>query len=361
MKNFLILFVLFIGLSLFGETYTVVKGDCLWFIAERFYKDPFLWPIIYEANKDKIEDPHWIYPGQVFVIPPYTGKERPVLTTSTLEIPGEKTPEGVSTPEEAPVTAQPGESVAIEYGGRRVFNPEREHFQKKFTVSGLVKEVFSKKAVLIAGFITDQSIEMGKVVKTYTDAKLGAVLGEKVVLNKGQVDGVMAKDKFVVFRYNGKVRGYGKIVDVLGVVQITKAEQYSAIAEIVASFAPIKNGALFYPLPELNIPEGEIKPVLKNVEGRIIAFKEKGEVNRPFQVAFIAPGAPDVKPGDLFLIYRTRKAKGVKGELPILPVGKILIVNSLDNGTASGYVVSLLGEFTVKVGDRVRLVGRVSE
>jgi len=360
-KKFLILFVLFIGLSLFGETYTVVKGDCLWFIAERFYKDPFLWPIIYEANKDKIEDPHWIYPGQVFVIPPYTGKERPVITTSTLEIPGEARPEAVGKPKEAPVTSQPGESVAIEYGGRRVFNPEREHFQKKFTVSGLVKDVFSKKAVLIAGFITDQSIEMGKVVKTYTDAKLGAVLGEKVVLNKGQVDGVMVKDKFVVFRYNGKVRGYGKIVDVLGVIQITKAEQYSAIAEIVASFAPIKNGALFYPLPELNIPEGEIKPVLENVEGRIIAFKEKGEVNRPFQVAYISPGKPDVKPGDLFLIYRTRKAKGVKGELPILPVGKILIVNSLDNGTASGYVVSLLGEFTVKVGDRVRLVGRVSE
>jgi hypothetical protein len=51
------------------EIYEVVKGDCLWFIAERFYKDPFKWPKIFEANRDKIEDPHWIYPKQKFLIP----------------------------------------------------------------------------------------------------------------------------------------------------------------------------------------------------------------------------------------------------------------------------------------------------
>lgn len=51
-----------------GE-HTVVKGDCLWFIADHYYKNPFLWPKIYEENKEKIKDPHWIYPGQVFIIP----------------------------------------------------------------------------------------------------------------------------------------------------------------------------------------------------------------------------------------------------------------------------------------------------
>ena len=54
----------------FPETYTVIKGDCLWNIAKKdyIYNDPFKWPRIYEANKDKIKDPDLIYPKQVFTI-----------------------------------------------------------------------------------------------------------------------------------------------------------------------------------------------------------------------------------------------------------------------------------------------------
>jgi LysM repeat protein len=51
------------------RTYRVVKGDCLWKIAQRFYGRGTLWPRIYDANRSKIKNPHWIFPGQVFVIP----------------------------------------------------------------------------------------------------------------------------------------------------------------------------------------------------------------------------------------------------------------------------------------------------
>ena len=52
------------------KTYTVVPGDCLWKIANRFYGSGAKYPIIYEANKTIIgSDPNKIYPGQVFIIP----------------------------------------------------------------------------------------------------------------------------------------------------------------------------------------------------------------------------------------------------------------------------------------------------
>ena len=52
-----------------GGTYTVVKGDCLWKIAKKFYGNGSQYTKIYNANRDKISNPNLIYPGQVLVIP----------------------------------------------------------------------------------------------------------------------------------------------------------------------------------------------------------------------------------------------------------------------------------------------------
>lgn len=52
-----------------AKTYTVVKGDCLWNIAKKFYGNGSQYTKIANANKDKIKSPNLIYPGQVLTIP----------------------------------------------------------------------------------------------------------------------------------------------------------------------------------------------------------------------------------------------------------------------------------------------------
>lgn len=52
-----------------NQTYTVVRGDCLWNIAKKFYGNGSKYTVIYNANKDKIKNPNLIYPGQVLTIP----------------------------------------------------------------------------------------------------------------------------------------------------------------------------------------------------------------------------------------------------------------------------------------------------
>ena len=51
------------------DTYTVQSGDCLWNIAKAIYGDGSKYTKIYEANKDKIQNPNLIYPNQVLIIP----------------------------------------------------------------------------------------------------------------------------------------------------------------------------------------------------------------------------------------------------------------------------------------------------
>lgn len=64
-----------------GKKYTVKKGDCLWNISKKFYKDPTKWKKIYNANKAVIEKTAkkhgfkssrqgwWIFPGEILKLP----------------------------------------------------------------------------------------------------------------------------------------------------------------------------------------------------------------------------------------------------------------------------------------------------
>ncbi len=53
-----------------NDSYNVVRGDHLWGISSKstIYGNPYQWPLIFKANRDKIKDADLIHPGQVFTI-----------------------------------------------------------------------------------------------------------------------------------------------------------------------------------------------------------------------------------------------------------------------------------------------------
>src|SRR5687767_15947159 len=71
-----------------GRTHTVVRGDNLWDLSQRYLGNPFLWPEIYRLNRDVVEDPHWIYPGEVLRLP---GDEATVIAEAPAQPPVQDT------------------------------------------------------------------------------------------------------------------------------------------------------------------------------------------------------------------------------------------------------------------------------
>jgi LysM repeat protein len=88
------------------ERYTVVKGDTLWEIANRFLKSPWHWPKIWKIN-EQIKNPHLIYPGDVLVLRYVDGK--PEITVLRRE----EVPLGEVSPEEAAPPLPPGSTGAV--------------------------------------------------------------------------------------------------------------------------------------------------------------------------------------------------------------------------------------------------------
>ena len=219
-----------------SRTVTVRKGDTLWDLAKQYLGDPFLWPEIYRLNTGLIEDPHWIYAGQV------------------LRLPG-----GTS---EAPVSSQGAAQPAprgayAQRGGMRmtVFNPEYNKTKQRSRESlmlGARRVAVRADEYMASPFMWSDGgpADGGYVESTAESSGIDMTLANRPIQFHEQVYVVLPKGtpasvgvRLLVYRRGETVEGQGQVMIPTGVVRLTSpAADGRAQAELMTKFEDVFPG-----------------------------------------------------------------------------------------------------------------------
>jgi LysM domain-containing protein len=214
------------------KTHTVKRGDTLWDIAKLYLADPFLWPEVYRLNTNVIEDPHWIYPGEVLKLP---GEEAKVIAAAAP-----------SAPEPAPVAPQ-------------ALTPAKPAPRDSVVVVNAVQAPTS--VVRVGEYIAAPWVDVdggparhGYIVES---AELPGIashdrsrlrLFDRVFI--AQPDTATGRKLYLTYRLGPMLTDFGQIVIPTGVIEVPRPAQpgEAAVGRVVRMFDDILQGQRLIPL-----------------------------------------------------------------------------------------------------------------
>ena len=270
-----------------GFYYTVKKGDTLWDLSERFSDSPWVWPDLWQENK-QIPNPHWIYPGNRIRLY-HKGWIRPL---------------------DKPVERKMEEPVYFLY-----------------------------KNIDMVGFIRKEAIPPSALIfKTKYDKELISSR-DLVYLRKEEKSDFLPGSRYTVYRTLKKIKDKqtGEYVGIqhylTGVVEVVQDKDKFAVGKVIYSFRPIKINDKLMPYTQRSI-EIPIIGSTPGVDGKMIISEENQEIFGDNTIAFFDKGKKDgVKIGQIYGLFDQKEATldpktREKVTLPPTDVGEILILHT---------------------------------
>jgi len=331
--------------------YVVKKGDSLWGISRDLLEDPLLWPRLWEKNKF-ISNPNRIYPGDRLGLP---GKEvapapaaapspAPVAETPKPEPPKPEpaTPEPPKEPEKveapappAPVEAKPAPPVPPASQHARVCSP------------------------VLVGEAEAAKVGIGELVKS-PDDRVMVSMEDRVFVGLDSSGPLNKGDRLAAIRVGRRIiepktgRSAGRVLHVLGLLEVTDVKDRVARARISYSCGPITVGDRVAPFAPTAFPEEKMpQPALRSVNAAVLASLRDEALIGLQQIAFVDVGASQgIGPGDIFALMRQNApaatSAGALLPIPSDRVGDAVVLRVADR---SATVLLTASSREVRVGD----------
>jgi hypothetical protein len=312
----------------------VRPGDTLWDLARAYLENPFLWRLIYDANRDVVENPHWIYPAERLIIPPLLAGDAPDSPSRGRPL-GRGTPLG--TPIDAPLIVELDEepmappiavadtpTVVETLDLRRPVIAVSEYLAAPWLSVSAEREVSGE--ILRMADPSAMRDRLASTLHPHDRVHIG-----NLGANRPQVG-----DSLMVVRFGRRVADRGMIVEPLAVLVVEAVDRTIATAQVVLQFGTARLGDSVLPLPPLPaIGVGEGEPVQTGAEGRLLEFLADEPLYGPTDIAFISVGrASGVGIGDDFGVYMP--GGGIRGETERIPaetVGTVRVVKVGENSS----------------------------
>jgi LysM repeat protein len=307
------------------QTHSVRPGDTLWSLAQSYLGDPLLWPEIYRLNTDVVEDPHWIYPGEVL---------RLAAGEGVKSVPAEDTPPPAAVAQAGDSAAVPGAKVdAVEDPNFKEtieetaddYDPDAPLFPQMGEMSQAARatvKAYSEKnyrairrdEFYSGGFLTEEkNLPLGRIVgrtaspmiasltnfgvaKLYTDLAVSPPKGASYQIG----------DTLLILEKGWQVNDYGYMVLPTGIGIIKRIDDGRPIMTVDHIYWSIYPGQWLMPLEKFPASsKARAVPITDGITAEIIGWPRRPYMKLPQSNFFINKGSADgVALGDIWEVRR---------------------------------------------------------
>jgi LysM repeat protein len=362
------------------QSHTVREGDTLWDLARTYKGDPFLWPDIYRLNTSVVEDPHWIYPGEVLLLsgtaavaavpaedtPPPPAADSASMVDQAAESPEAGTeadpepPASLASLTEAPPASDqpaplfgptPGQSMK-EMMRAYTEQPYRPLRRSEFHSSGFLTEGQKLPYGTVRGSVTPPQIRAtpsNSNALPYTLVSVSAPKGATYQVGDSLLSVVVGRE----------VRGYGNVIQPSGILQVVDTADGQYVASVVAVYGTIRGGQSVLPLEQFGEPgKARAVPVGDGVRATLLGGTGRQDLKAPQMVIFLDKGRQaGVAPGDLFEIRRQPERLD-DGTVRVDDVMATLQVVHVRDHTATARVLNVISP-DIPTGTEARQVAKL--